>query len=52
MIYAVYIKNRDGGLSLLFDNIDQMFERINDLPPGYHVVEGYIGYGVPETVKE
>lgn len=52
MIYAVRIKNRDGELGMYFDNIDQMFERINDLPPGYHLVEGYIGYTVPETVKE
>jgi hypothetical protein len=52
MIYSICIKNRDGCLGLYFDNIDQMFERINDLPPGYHVVEGYIGYSMPETVKE
>lgn len=43
MIYIILIKNRDGTLEMEFDNIDQMFERINDLPPGYRFIEGYIG---------
>jgi hypothetical protein len=43
MIYIIFIKNHHGALEMEFDNIDHMFERINDLPPGYRFIEGYIG---------